>query len=611
MESAARPLMLKFGPYLVDLAAGEVRKNGSRIRLQEKPLRVLAMLAERHGQLVTREELQKRLWPEDTFVDFETGLNTAVSKLRDALSDSAENPRYIETIPRRGYRFLMPVEFTNQNHGTRNGVASATAEKDLSLDPSLPEPASPEPPRAATGPSSMPAATDLPDPDVRKRPGKKSVLKTAVWIPLAAAVVLASLTGGYFSSHRTPKLTERDTIVLADFGNSTGDAIFDGTLKTALNVSLRQSPFLNLLSDGKVTETLQQMTLPAGAKLTPAVTREVCQRAGSTAYIAGSIANLGSEYVLELRAVNCRNGETLAQQLVTAPSKEKILNALGDEVSKLRTELGESLATVQKYDVPLEQATTPSLEALQAYSLGIKSFSEKGPVTSLPYQQRAVQIDPKFALGYWALGDDYGTLGETGRASEYFTKAFELREHASERERLTITGIYYLIVTGELDKAARTYQEEIESYPWDPVAFGHLGVALSSEGQYEKAVEVLRQALRLAPDQVGWYENLATYVIALQHFDEARQIIRDAQARKLDGFILHNSQYALAFLAADSSAMAEQQLWFAGNADYENFGLALASDSEAYGGHLARASELTKQAVQSAIRADNKENGAT
>ena len=235
------------------------------------------------------------------------------------------------------------------------------------------------------------------------------------------------------------RLTEKDTIVLADFANSTGDAVFDDTLNTALNISLRQSPFLNVLSDSEVAKTLQLMTRPADTNLTPEVAREVCQRADSKAYIAGSIGSLGSEYVLGLKAVNCQNGDTLAQEQVTAASKEKVLDALGEAASKLRGELGESLATVQKFDVPLEQATTSSLEALQAYSLGLRGNYEQGAAAALPYHQRAIELDPNFAMDYRAVGYDYYDLSQPERGSEYLTKAFQLREHASERERLAIT----------------------------------------------------------------------------------------------------------------------------------------------------------------------------
>src|ERR1022692_3568252 len=275
-----------------------------------------------------------------------------------------------------------------------------------------------------------------------------------ILVPAAVILVAVAMAGTfYFRSRQTAhRLTEKDTIVLTDFANSTGDAIFDDTLKTALRVSLRQSPFLNLLSDRQAAKTLQQMTRPASTKLKPEVARELCQRAGSKAYIAGTVGSLGSEYVLGLKAVNCQNGDTLAQEQLTAASKEKVLDALGAATSKLRTELGESLAMVLKFDVPLEQATTSSLEALKAYSLGQEAYREKSPAAALPYHQRALDLDPNFAMAYLVVGADYSTLGELGRASEYYTKAFQLRERASEREKLTITATYYRSVTGELDK---------------------------------------------------------------------------------------------------------------------------------------------------------------
>ncbi|HYM74842.1 MAG TPA: protein kinase, partial [Candidatus Dormibacteraeota bacterium] len=429
---------------------------------------------------------------------------------------------------------------------------------------------------------------------------------------IVAALVAALIAGGlYYRSRQRAAhgLTEKDTIVLADFANSTGDAVFDDTLKTALSVSLNQSPFLNVLPDNKVAATLKLMTRPRDTKLTPEVTREICQRAGSKAYIAGSIASLGSQYVLGLKAVNCQSGDPLAEEQVTAASKEKVLEALGEAASKLRGELGESLATVQKLDVPLSEATTSSLEALKAYSLGQKAINEKGPAAALPYDQRAIELDPNFAVGYLVVGNDYSGLGEVGRASDYYTKAFQLREHASEREKLLIAALYYLNVTGELGKAAQTFQEEIESYPRDYRAHLNLGNVYAAQGQYERATESYRQTLRLAPDDVNPYAGLGSSLISLQRFDEARQIIHEAQARKLDDSLLHNALYALAFLSSDSAAMAEQQQWYAGNPE-ENMELALASDTETYAGHLGKARELTKRAVDSAIRADSKENGA-
>jgi eukaryotic-like serine/threonine-protein kinase len=485
-----------------------------------------------------------------------------------------------------------------------SGTVAVAQESGSQVAAPPPSPASSSSPAPAPSPSS--SAVKIAEVSVG---GGRKLWK--VLVPVAVILIAALIAGAfYFRSRQTAHhLTEKDTIVLADFANSTGDAVFDDTLKTALSVALNQSPFLNVLSDNKVAATLKLMSRPADTKLTPEVTRELCQRAGSKAYLAGSVAGLGHEYVLGLKAVNCQSGDPLAEKQVTATSKEKVLDALGQAASKLRTELGESLATVQKFDVPLAEATTSSLEALKAYSLGRKAFNERGIAAALPYDQRAIELDPKFASGYSAVGSDYSGLGELRRASEYITKAFQLREHASELEKLTIAANYYLSVTGELDKAAQTLQEEIESYPRKFGAHHGLGTVYAAQGQYEKAAESYRQSLRLAPDSAAPYTDLGNTLLSLQRFDETRQIIREAQARKLDNYILHNALYALAFLGADSAAMAEQQQWYADKPE-ENSGLALASDTEAYGGHLGRARELTKRAVDSAIRADNKENGA-
>jgi len=463
--------------------------------------------------------------------------------------------------------------------------------------------------RSGTISRALPEPVPVP---VTPVPAAPAARKTNLWKILIPVVMVAVLAAGglYYRSHQSQPLTDKDTILVTDFSNSTGDAVFDDTLKTALSISLRQSPFLNVLSDSQVSKTMQLMTLPGSTKLTPEMARELCLRAGSKAYIAGAIGSLGSEYMLALKAVNCQNGDTLAQEQASAASKEKVLGTLGEAASKLRGALGESLATLQKFDVPLEQATTSSLDALKAYSLGRKADAEKGPAASLPYDQHAIELDPNFAIGYEAIGGDYGSLGEVSRAGEYYTKAFHLREHASEREKLRITGQYYQNVTGELDKAAETYQERVESFPRESIAYANLGIVYSQRGQYEKATEITRQGQRLAPDRVGFYDNLINFALALQHFDEARQLIREAQARKMDDSIFHNALYALAFLGSDSAAMAEQQQWFAGKAEVETYGLALASDTEAYAGHMGKARELTKRALESAIKADSKENGA-
>ncbi len=433
------------------------------------------------------------------------------------------------------------------------------------------------------------------------------------WALIAAATVLLVVAlvavGYHYRAPRTPRLTDKDTIVIVDFNNSTADPVFDDTLKTALTVALNQSPFLNVLPDNKVVATFKLMTRPGNTKLTPEVARELCMRAGSRAYISGSIASLGSEYVLGLKAVNCQSGDTLAQEQVTANSKEKVLNAVGEAAAKLRSQLGESLATVQKFDVPLEQATTSSLEALKAYSLGRMAAREKGAEAALAYDQRAVELDPNFATGYNALGNDYNDLLEPERASQYFTKAFELREHASEREKLLFTAGYYANVSGELDKAARAYQEMIYDYQRDPLAYNHLGTVYAGLGQYQRAVEVTKQAKGLAPTRVFIYGNLANYTLALGRFDEARQTIHEAESMQLEDPVLNMALYSLAFLMRDGAGMSEQQRWFAAKPALQHVGLALTADTDAYNGHLSKAHELTIRSVAAAIRADSKESG--
>lgn len=426
----------------------------------------------------------------------------------------------------------------------------------------------------------------------------------------AAVLLVVAIAGGlYYRSHRTKPLTDKDTIVLADFTNETGDPVFNDTLKTALSVSLNQSPFLNVLSDNKVAETLKLMTRPPDTKLAPDVAREVCQRAGSKAYIAGLIASLGSQYVLGLKVVNCQSGDLLAQEQATANGKERVLDALGTAASNLRSELGESLATVQKLDVPLEQATTSSLEALQAYSLGEKVDNQKGPVAALPYHQHAIELDPNFALAYKEVANDYLSIGETGRANEYYARAFQLREHTSEGEKLAIAAQYYQNVTGELEKAAQTYQEWVASYARDYRAHLDFGNVYALQGEFEKSVGAYRESLRLAPDNADPYCNLANSLLALNRIDKAQQTVVQAEGRNLDNVVLHNVLYVRAFLKGDASTMREQQQWFVGKPE-ENMGLSLASDSEAYAGHLGKARELTKRSVDFAIRADSKENAA-
>ena len=425
---------------------------------------------------------------------------------------------------------------------------------------------------------------------------------------LAGAVAVAVTF--YLRRVQASRLTAQDTVVLADFVNSTGDAIFDDTLKQALSVALQQSPFLGILPGGKVRATLKQMTRPADARLTPEISREVCQRAGSKAYIAGAIGALGSEYVLGLKAVNCQSGRILAQQQATVDGKGKVLDALGKAAANLRAELGESLASVREFDVPLHQATTSSLEALKEYTLGSKAAVEKGGAEALPHHLRAIQLDPDFAMAYLEAGVDNYNLGQPGKAAEYITRAFQLRKHTSELEGLEIASDYYNLVTGELDNAARTYEKTIESYPKQESAYGNLGVVYSAEGQYEQAAEKMRQAIRLNPSVGVMYQDLLQSLRSLQRFDEAHQTVQAALARKLDTDGLRREIYVLAFLEGDSGAMAEQLAWFESKPDYASIGLSLQSDTEAFSGHQRKAREFGRRAQESALRSDTKEAAA-
>ena len=399
--------------------------------------------------------------------------------------------------------------------------------------------------------------------------------------------------GGFIYKHRVQAFTEKDTIVLADFANTTGDAVFDDSLRQGLAVDLAQSPFLNILSEQKVRQALRLMGRSPNERVTRELAQEICERQGSKAYLAGSISALGSSYSLVLDAVNCRTGDSLARERVEADSKEHVLPALGEAATKLRRELGESLASIEKFDVPLQKATTPSLEALRAYTLGYKATRLKGPVEAIPFYKRAVELDPNFAWAYHGLGLIYGSLGETGAASEYAKRAFELRDRASEREKLEISAFYYFTITGDLEQASQIYQLSFQSYPRDSAAHLNLGVNYIVMGQFEKAAAETRESLQLDSNSVTAYGNLGNIYLALNRFDEAKATVEQALARNLDSVDLRQDLYALAFLQGDAKAMEQQVAWAAGRLGKEDLLLSLQSDTEAYAGHVEKARGLS------------------
>ena len=428
----------------------------------------------------------------------------------------------------------------------------------------------------------------------------------------SVVVVIALIAGGfYYRSHRSKPLTDKDTIVLADFANSTGDAVFDDTLKTALSVSLRQSPFLNVLTDSQVAKTLQQMTRPAGTKLTPELARELCQRAGSKAYLAGAIDRLGSEYVVGLKAVNCSNGNTLAEEQVTATSKEKVLDSLGGAASKLRTELGESLATVQKFDAPLEQATTFSLDALNAYDLALSTWDKKGDRDSLPIFKKAIELDPNFAMAYSALATINHNLGDSELARENATKAYELRDRVTEAEREAIEARYYLYVTGDLEKAAEVYAVAVQNYPDSAGAYNHLANDEGELGRYEQSAQDYRKALLRDPSRASTYANLAIALLALNQVEEASAVLAEADKRGLQTDILLQAHYWMAFLRNDEKEMERLVQRSSDLPGAQAILLSEQSNTAAYHGHFEKAREFSRAAENLMERDGNKELAAS
>ena len=469
-------------------------------------------------------------------------------------------------------------------------------------------------------PATALSATGVPSSSATEKSGQLPPPNKALWkIALPAAAILAAAIGGllYFRSHMAAThpaaatLTERDTIVLADFDNKTGDALFDDTLKQGLSVQLEQSPFLELVSENKVNQTLKMMGRTAGDRLTPEVAREICQRTGSKAMVTGSIAGLGSQYVIGLKTVNCGTSDVLAEAQEQAAGKEAVLKALDAAAVSLRSKLGESISSVQKYATPVEEATTTSLEALKAYSLGEKTRLAKGETASLPFFKRAVELDPKFAMAFRALARGYSNVNEVGRAAEYARKAYDLREKVSERERFSVEGFYYLTSTGELEKAAQTFELWRQTYPRDEVPPLDLGFISACLGNFEKALEEARESLRLEPNDGTSYLNVGNAYTQLNRLDEAEAVYKQAEERKLERENLFEYRYQLAFLKDDAPKMAQLASAAMGKPGAEDLLLASQADTEGWYGRLKNAHELTHRAMDSAERNDAKESAAS
>ncbi len=562
-----------FGSFEVDFASRELRNHGRKVRLQEQPLQILAILLDQPGELVTREELQRRLWPSDTFVDFEHSINTAIKKLREALEDDAGEPRFIETLPRRGYRFIGQLEETIEEEKSSASETNTDAPQTL-----------------------------------------QTRLRSRWYMPFAVTVIAGILLlvglnlAGVRDRWLHEKITEHDTILLADFVNKTGDPVFDDALKPALAAELGQSPFLNLVSDRKVVATLRMMGRDINGPVTVDVARELCQRAGSKAVLDGTISSLGTHYLINLDAVACTTGDSIAKEEAEAASKEEVLKALDRASSNLRSKLGESLPSVQKFDVPFE-ATTSSLEALKNYSMGIKIKYEKGDASSIPFLKRAIELDPNFASAYSVLAIGCANAGQPSLALEYATKAYQLRDRVTEREKQGISASYFH-ATGEVEKVAQTYQQWKESYPRDFVPYGNLGVIYNAMGLYDKALLEFQEAGRLRPENVINYGNLASAYIFLNRLDEAKATLDEALAHKLDGANLRSWIYTLAFLRRDEALMQQQLTWAAGRPGDEEGLLSAQSDTEGYYGRLNKARDFTRRAVELSLQGDSREEAA-
>jgi DNA-binding winged helix-turn-helix (wHTH) protein/tetratricopeptide (TPR) repeat protein len=569
-------IVYQFGPFEVNPTSGELLKNGRRIRLQELPYRLLVALLENPGEVISREELRSRLWPDDTFVDFDSSLRVAVGKLREALDDNAEDPRYVETIPKRGYRFLV------------------THVRRLESTPQVAEP--------SNDPESLQTISD----DVVASKSSTPLLKFGI----VAVTGIVLIAGGIFFWHqrtRATPLTDKDVLVLADFINTTGDPVFDGTLRQALAIQLEQSPFLKIMDDEQVQRTMRLMSLSPETHITNQIAQDICVRDAAAATIDGSIASLGKSYVVTLQAVSCP-GATLAREQVQTDDKEHVLSALGSAATAMRGKLGESRSSIQKFDTPLEQATTPSLEALKAYSSGIQTTGTKGPDAAIPFFKRAIELDPDFAAAYAYLGILATSALEPSLSVDYRTKAYELRDRTSVAERYWVTAAYEKGVTGNVPKAIEACDLWIQAYSRSYMPHVYLGGAvLPIIGQYERAAEESTEGIRLSPDYPFPYAYRILAYTALNRFDEAKATYAQALERKLQSPYISLGMYNVAFAQNDTAGMAQQVAKIEALPRWGHTMLFLEGDTAAYYGHLKEAREFSRRAMDGAQRAGEKD----
>jgi eukaryotic-like serine/threonine-protein kinase len=558
--------LYEFGPFRLDPAQRLLSRDDRPILLQPKAFETLLVLVRNSDRVVMKEELLNAVWA-DTFVQ-ESNLTQNIFVLRKALGDDNGDARrrYIVTVPGRGYRFAETVR--------------TIAEPEAVL------------------PDQHPPAPAMVQPRWRA--------SRAIVVAVLAIAVLALSVLAYLHFRRTPKLASNDTVVLSEFANMTGDPVFDGTLRQGLFIQLEQSPFLNLLSDQRVAQTLSLMALAKNTRLTPEVAREVCQRTGSAAVLSGYIAAVGTRYLLTLHAVNCSNGEVMASTETQASDKNHVLDALGKVTAEMRTRLGESLASVQKLDAPLESVTTPSLEALQAYSLGRQAESLGHAPEADTFYQRAANLDPKFAQAYVSLGVSYFNADEASRAAENLQRAYDLREGVSQREKLAIAALYDTVVTRDFEAARKSYAVWTQIYPNDARAMTNLGTVYTYLGEYDESLAAHQKALKLNPGAGSNYPNLVIAYTHMNRLADAQAVAQLAKARNLDSVAIHGDLYLVDFLQHDAAGMAREAA-LAAQPGWEDVILYYQSDTAAYEGQFALARQLTRRAADAAARSDKKE----
>jgi tetratricopeptide (TPR) repeat protein/predicted Ser/Thr protein kinase len=442
---------------------------------------------------------------------------------------------------------------------------------------------------------------------------RRAVATRVAGVVVVAAVIAAVTVGGiyYYRSPQGKALTDKDTIVLGEFANTTGDAVFNGTLRQGLSAQLQQSPFLSLVSDERIAQTLTLMAKPKDERLTPDIARDVCRRTASAATIEGSISSLGNQYVVDVKAVNCRTGDLLGEEQVPANGKEEVLKALGDAATKLRTKLGESLASVKKYDALPENVTTPSLEALQAYALGNQTTDVANDyAAAIPLFERAISLDPNFAMAYLRLGQAYQPLSQLTRCAENTRKAYELRDRTSTSEKLAISAFYDLVVTGNLEAARTSYQAWEQTYPRNDEPAANLWIAFTLMGDYEKAYAAALRAWKINPGSGNNYVNLAYSYQWIGQLEQVKATVKDSRAHGIDSPWLPLALYMVDFLEHDPAGMERQVADASGKPGVDDQILFLQSETATYHGEFAKSRELTGRAASSALRTDEKETAA-